>query len=68
MRSNGATQARTYIHQTLQVVDVDVAQHVGFAKAEVRRSKYPYVKEIVVDSESDGVSALLIRSKTVDSL
>jgi hypothetical protein len=36
--------------------------------AEVRGGKYPHIKEIVVDRNSDGVSTLLIRSEAVDSL
>ena len=37
------------MHHTLQVVDIDIAHHVGFADAEVRRGEYPYVEEIVGD-------------------
>ena len=63
MRRTGA-----YIHHSLQVVNVDVAHHVRFAEAEVRRGKHPHVKELVVNRDSDGVSTLLISSKAVDSL
>jgi hypothetical protein len=66
--SNSATKARTHVHQALQVVDVDIAHHVGFADTEVRRSEHPCVKEVVVDREPDGVSTLLERSEAVDAL
>ena len=59
---------RTHVHQTLQVVDVDIAHHVGFANAEVRRSEHPCIKEVVVDREPDGISTFLERSEAVDSL
>ena len=59
---------RTYIHHTLQVVDVDVAHHVRFADAEVRRSKHPHIEEVVVDRNSDGVSTFLMGSKAMDSV
>jgi len=68
MRSNGDVEARTHIHHALQVVNVDIVHHVRFAEAEVRRSKHPRIKEIVVDRNSDGVSTLLIRPEAVDSL
>lgn len=59
---------RAYIHHTLQVVDVDIAQHVRFANAKIGRGEYTHVKEIVMNSDPNGVSALLIRSKAMDSL
>ena len=59
---------RTYIHHTLQVVDVDVAHHVRFADAEVRRCKHPHIEEVVVDRNSDGISTFLMRSKAMHSV
>ena len=58
----------TYIHHSLQVVDVDVAHHVRFANTKIRGGKHPHVEEVVVDRNSDGISTLLTRSEAMDSL
>jgi hypothetical protein len=59
---------RAYVHHPLQIVNVYVAHHVRLAEANVRRGKYPDVKQIVVDGHSDGVSTALISPEAVDSL
>ena len=56
----------THIHHTLQVVDIDITHHVGFADAEVRRGEYPHVEEVVINRDSNGISTLLMSSEAMD--
>ena len=59
---------RTYIHHTLQVVDINLVQHVGLAEAQVGGSKHLHVKGIAVDGDPDGAPTLLTRSEAMDAL